>query len=489
MDSINSTENYKKLLFDRSFVNGKWVTLTNEKLEVKNPANGSSIHQVSSDGRLLLKEAVNAAHAAYGDWKGRSVKERSTLLLRWYSLLMEHKEELAQIMTLESGKPIRESRGEVDYGAAYIQFFGEEAKRNYGDIIPGFTADRRIAVIKQPVGVVGTITPWNFPLAMITRKVAPALAVGCTVVVRPSEETPLTALALNYLAQQAGIPDGVVNTVVGENASDMGKELCENEKISKISFTGSTRVGQILMEQCSPSLKKMSLELGGNAPFIVFKDADIDLAVKGAVAAKFRFSGQTCVCVNRILVQDEIYDDFAARFVEAVNHLKVGDGMEEATDIGPLISDKALKKIESMVEDGLVKGGRLLTGGRKISGLFFEPTVISEASPEMAFSKEEIFGPVAPLYRFKTEKEAINMANDTIYGLASYVYTNDINTSIRCSEALEYGMVGINEGIISSEMVPFGGVKYSGQGREGSKYGLEDYMQIKYICYGNVKSN
>ena len=479
--------NYKKLLFDRSFVNGEWTSLLQDKIDIKNPVDNSTVHTVLGDGRALTDDAVVAASEALQSWKSLSAKERSVLLMKWYSLLIEFKDELATIMTLESGKPIGESKGEVDYGASYVQFFAEEAKRNYGEIIPGYTSDRRIAVIKQPVGVVAAITPWNFPLAMITRKVAPALAVGCTVVIRPSEETPLTALAITHLAHVAGIPIGVMNTVIGRDASEMGKELCEHKKVSKISFTGSTRVGKILMQQCAPTLKKMSLELGGNAPFIVFKDADIDLAVTGAIAGKFRFAGQTCVCVNRILVQDDIYEAFCAKFVHSVNKLKMGDALDPTVDIGPVISKKAIERLESMIKDALQKGGSVLHGGKKAKDLFFEPTIIGDVSPEMLFSTEEIFGPIAPIFRFKTDEEAIELANNTEYGLASYLYTNDISRAIKISEKLEYGMVGVNEGLISSEMVPFGGVKHSGQGREGSRHALDDYTEIKYICYGNIK--
>lgn len=478
---------YKSLLFEKSFVNGEWISESDQKIEVLNPADGSIVASVFDNGRGLVKKAIDAASKAMGSWKALAAAERSSILMKWFELIQQNKDALAEIMTLESGKPLAESKGEVNYGASFIQWFAEEAKRNYGDVIPGFSADKRIVTVKQPIGVVGAITPWNFPLAMITRKVAPALAVGCTVVIRPSELTPLTALAVNYLADQAGFPKGVVNTVVGNDASEMGKELCESEKVAKISFTGSTRVGQILMEQCAPTLKKMSLELGGNAPFIVFDDADVDLAVKGAIAGKFRFSGQTCVCVNRILVQAGIYDRFLEEFTEAVKALKMGNGLDPDTKIGPVISTKSIDRLQAMVSDAKAKGGQIVTGGKVDNGLFFEPTVIANATPEMDFAKQEIFGPIAPIFKFTTEEEAVSMANDTIFGLASYFYTNDLNRSIRVSEALEYGIVGVNEGLISSEVVPFGGVKYSGQGREGSKYGLEDYTEIKYICLGNVK--
>lgn len=480
-------ENYKELLRQKSFVNGQWIAEENaDFIEVKNPMDNSIVAKVYNNGAKLINTAIDAAHTAMPQWKSLSAKDRFTILIKWYELIQLHKEELAYIMSLESGKPIVESRGEVDYGASFIQWFAEEGKRIYGDTIPGFTSDKRIIVIRQPIGVVGAITPWNFPLAMITRKVAPALAAGCSVVVRPSEETPLTALVIAQLAKDAGFPDGVYNTVVGLDASAMGIALCESEKVAKISFTGSTKVGQLLMSQSASTLKKLSLELGGNAPFIVFEDADIDLAVKGAIAGKFRFAGQTCVCVNRILLHEKIYDEFAEKFVQAVKALPIGNPLDEKTKIGPLIHQKAVDKIEGFIQDSLEKEGKILTGGQKIKGLYFEPTVIGNANTTMKFSKEEIFGPIAPLFKFSSEEKAIAMANDTIFGLASYFYTNNLNRSIRVAEALEYGIVGINEGLISSEMVPFGGVKYSGQGREGSKYGIEDYTELKYICIGNV---
>lgn len=477
---------YKKLIFEKSFVNGEWTSESTTKISIKNPVDLSEISQVHNDDRPLVSKAINAAAVAFKSWKKTSAKDRSSLLLKWYDLINKHKQEIATIMTLESGKPYNESLGEIDYGASYIQWFAEEAKRNYGDVIPGFTAEKRIITLKQPIGVVGAITPWNFPLAMITRKIAPALAVGCTVVIRPSEETPLTALAINYLAHVAGFPNGVINTVVGANASEMGKELCENPKVAKISFTGSTNVGKIIMQQCTDSLKKISLELGGNAPFIVFDDADIDLAVKGAIGAKFRFGGQTCVCVNRILVQEGIYDRFVEKFTLAAKQLKLGNGIDPTINIGPLINPNAIKRMTEMTQDAVNKGGKIMTGGNFVSPQFFEPTVIANATNNMLFAQNEIFGPIAPIFKFKTEDEAIEMANDTIYGLASYFYTNDLNRTWRVREALEYGIVGINDGAISSEMVPFGGVKHSGQGREGSKYGMDYFVDIKYVCIGNV---
>jgi succinate-semialdehyde dehydrogenase/glutarate-semialdehyde dehydrogenase len=479
-------EEFKQLLFSKSYINGEWVSGRTETFEVLNPADGSVVAEINNGDGHTVHQAIDAAHNAFKPWSKKSAKERSVIMQQWYGLIIENREYIAKIMTLESGKPINESRGEIDYGAAFIQWFAEEAKRLYGDIIPGYTTDRRIMVIKQPIGVVGAITPWNFPLAMITRKVSPALAAGCTVVVRPSEETPLTALAIAHLAEKAGFPKGVFNVVTGTDASAMGKVLCESPLVSKISFTGSTRVGQILSTQCVSTLKKLSLELGGNAPFIVFEDADIDAAIKGAIAGKFRFSGQTCVCVNRILVHEKIYDVFTTKFVKAVSELKPGNGLHEEVNIGPLINEKAINRVESFVKDAVKKGGKILIGGKRIDDHFFFPTVIGDATAEMDFAKEEIFGPVAPIFKFSSDEEAIQLANDTIYGLASYFYTNDLKRSWKISEALEYGIVGINEGLISSEVAPFGGVKYSGSGREGSKYGIEDYIEIKYICIGNI---
>ncbi|WP_430612743.1 NAD-dependent succinate-semialdehyde dehydrogenase [Flavobacterium sp. JP2137] len=479
-------KNYKELIYDQSHVNGQWVSGGSGTFKVVNPADGTEVATVHDADVALVEQAIQAAAVAFGPWKALAAKERSVIMYRWYDLLISHKEALATIMTLECGKPLVESRGEVDYAASFIQWFAEEAKRVYGDVIPGFTADRRVLVVKQPIGVVGVITPWNFPLAMITRKLGPALAVGCTAVVRPSEETPLSALAMVALAEQAGFPKGVINVVVGTQAAATGKLLCESPLVSKISFTGSTRVGQILSSQSAFMLKKLSLELGGNAPFIVFEDADINAAVRGAIAGKFRFSGQTCVCVNRILVHEKIYDQFAERFVQAVSELKVGNGMEPGVNFGPLINKKAMDRMELLVSDALAKGGELLFGGKKQDNYFFLPTVIGNAQANMDFAREEIFGPIAPLFKFKTDEEAIQMANDTIYGLASYFYTQDLTRTWKVSEALEYGIVGVNEGLISSESVPFGGVKYSGKGREGSKYGIDDYTEIKYVCMGNI---
>ena len=478
---------FKDLMFHQSYVNGEWKENKADKIDVNNPADGSIVGQVDNSNVATMKEAIDAAHLAFPIWKRKTAKDRSIILMKWFDLIMENKEAIAHIMTLESGKPLEECRGEIGYGASFIQWFAEQAKRNNGTVIPGFTEDRRISVIRQPIGVVGAITPWNFPIAMITRKIAPALSVGCSVIVRPSILTPFTALALAQLAHEAGFPKGVVNVVVGADSSAMGKELCENPNVAKISFTGSTRVGKILMQQCSEGLKKLSLELGGNAPFIVFKDANLQEAVQGAIAGKFRFSGQTCVCINRFLVQEEVHDEFVKLFVEEVKKLKIGNGLDEGVNFGPLIDEKAIAKMVEFVADAKENGGSIKLGGSKIDAYFFEPTIIANATNKMRFAKEEIFGPIAPIFKFKTEEEAIEMANDTEFGLASYFYTNDLNRSIRVSEALEYGMVGLNAGLISTEVAPFGGIKQSGQGREGSVYGLDDFVVLKYICTGNVR--
>ncbi len=475
---------YKHLIFDKSYINGQWQSEYFETFEVTNPVDGTTMGRVYNSGVQLFQKTIDAAHKAFPEWKSKTGKERQTILNKWYDLIIANKNALATIMTLESGKPLSESLVEVDYGASFIQWFGEEAKRAYGDVIPGYTANRRLVVLRQPVGVVGALTPWNFPLAMITRKVAPALAVGCTVIARPSELTPFTALALAKLADEAGFPKGVFNMYVNNKASEVGKILCESELVRKISFTGSTRVGRLLSNQSADTLKKLSLELGGNAPFIVFEDADIELAVKGAIAAKFRNAGQTCVCVNRFLIHDRVYNAFAEKFIDAVRKLKVGNGMEEGVNIGPLIHKKAIETNKQFVADAVAKGGKVQIGGSAINDYFFEPTVITEATAEMKFAKEEIFGPIAPLFRFATDEEAIAMANDTIFGLASYIYTENVKRGWKVSEALEYGMVGVNEGLISTEVAPFGGVKYSGHGREGSKYGIEDYTELKYLCFG-----
>jgi succinate-semialdehyde dehydrogenase/glutarate-semialdehyde dehydrogenase len=474
------------LLFDRSYVNGKWTNEGNSTFDVLNPVNKEKIATILDGGTVITKKAIQAANKAFKPWAKSTAKYRSTILEKLNELLIQNTDVLAEIMTLESGKPINESKGEVTYAASFIKWFAEEGKRVYGDVIPSHTEDRRIVVIKQPIGVIAAITPWNFPLAMITRKVGPALAAGCSVIVRPTYETPLSALALAHLAEKAGFPQGVFNVIVGKDSATMGKILCESDLVKKISFTGSTEIGRILMKQSASTLKKLSLELGGNAPFIVFDDADIDKAVEGAVVSKFRNAGQTCVCVNRMLIHEKVYDEFTLKLIKAVSKFKVGNGMDQDVNIGPMINTKAVEKTLSFVEDAKTKGGKILIGGNAIDDCFFEPTIIGNASDDMIFSKEEIFGPVAAIYKFSTDQQAIQMANDTIYGLASYFYSQNISRCWKVAEQLEYGMVGINEGLISTEVAPFGGVKASGQGREGSKYGIEDYLEIKYMCFGNI---
>ena len=440
-------------------------------------------------GKKETDEAINAANEAWPDWRGRTAKERAIILKKWFDLIMANQEDLAILMTAEQGKPIAEARGEVGYGASFIEWFAEEGKRTYGDIIPTPSNDRRILVIKQPIGVVASITPWNFPIAMITRKCAPALAAGCPVVIKPAAETPLSALAIAELAEQAGIPSGILNVVVGTQSSEIGKALTDSPIVRKLSFTGSTAVGKILTRNCADTMKKVSMELGGNAPFIVFDDADLDSAVAGALISKFRNTGQTCVCTNRFIVQEGIYDQFVEKLGEAVKTLNVGNGMVEGVNQGPLISFKALDKVKDHLADALDRGAVIVAGGKphKNGGTMFEPTVIGNVDASMKMASEETFGPLAPVFKFKTEEEAIQLANDTEFGLASYFYTTDINRIWRVSEALEYGMVGINEGVISNEVAPFGGVKESGLGREGSHYGIDDFMELKYICMGGLK--
>ena len=464
-----------------------WIGSSSGKtFDVVNPATGQIIASVPDMVRADAQKAIDAAHAAWPAYRDLTAKTRSGLLRKWFNLILENKEELAKIITMECGKVLKESLGEVDYGAAFVEWFAEEAKRVYGDVIPANTADKRLVVIRQSIGVAAAITPWNFPLAMITRKVGPALAAGSTVIVKPPSETPLTALALSYLAEKAGFPAGVYNTITSTENSEIGKELCENKKVRKLSFTGSTAVGKILMSQCAPTLKKLSLELGGNAPFIVFDDADIDEAVNGAMISKFRNSGQTCVCVNRIYVQDKVYDEFIMKFSKAVSALKVGNGMDKDVQIGPLINEKGLSKVKQHVDDAVSKGAEIIVGGKELEGLYFTPTVLSNATRDMIISKEEVFGPVAPIFRFSTEEEAITMANDTEFGLAAYFYSKEVSRCWRVAESLEYGMVGINEGMISTEVAPFGGIKESGMGREGSKYGMDYFMEIKYLCFGGI---
>ena len=476
-----------KLLREQAYVNGQWIEADDgTRFEVTNPANGETIAEVSALGQAETARAIAAAEAALPAWRARTAKERSTLLRKWFDLIMANQEDLARLLSLEQGKPLAESRGEIAYGASFIEWFAEEAKRIYGDVIPHDKQGRRLVVIKQAIGVVAAITPWNFPNAMITRKVGPALAAGCTVVVKPASETPLSALALAELAERAGIPAGVLNIVTGNRAREIGAELTANPAVQKVSFTGSTGIGKVLMAQCAETIKKVSLELGGNAPFIVFDDADLDAAVQGAIGSKFRNSGQTCVCTNRLLVQNSVYDEFTRRLVAAVNALKVAPADEDGAQQGPLINAKAVAKIEEHIGDALGKGATLLAGGKShaLGGNFFEPTVLGDVTPAMLVARDETFGPLAPVFRFDTEAEAIAMANDTEFGLASYLYTRDLGRAWRVSEALEYGMVGVNEGLISTEVAPFGGIKQSGLGREGSKYGIDDYIEQKYMCLG-----
>jgi succinate-semialdehyde dehydrogenase/glutarate-semialdehyde dehydrogenase len=434
------------------------------------------------------RRAIEAAARAFPEWRSKTAKERSAILRNWFELIVEHTEDLAQLMTAEQGKPLAEARGEITYGASFVEWFAEEAKRVYGDVIPAPLNDRRYIVIRQPVGVVAAITPWNFPVAMITRKCAPALAAGCPVVIKPSELTPLCALALAELAQRAGFPPGVINVITTMDSAAVGRELTSSPLVRKLSFTGSTEVGKLLLRDAAGTVKKVSLELGGNAPFIVFDDADLDAAVSGAMASKYRNSGQTCVCANRLLVQEAVYDAFADKLAQAVEGLRVGEGTTEGVSQGPLINEEAVEKVEGHIRDALEKGARLVTGGQRhaLGGTFFEPTILADVTPEMRVACEETFGPVAPLFRFSTEEEAIALANDTDSGLAAYFYSRDIGRIWRVAEALEYGMVGINEGIISTEVAPFGGVKESGLGREGSKYGIEEFTELKYLCMGGL---
>lgn len=476
------------LLRQQCYVDGAWVDADDGAVsEVTNPASGSVIGSVPKMGAEETRRAIAAANRAWPGWRARTGKERAAILRRWFELIMANQEALARLMTAEQGKPLAEARGEVSYGASFVEWFAEEAKRVYGDTIPQHQHDKRIVVIKEPVGVVASITPWNFPIAMITRKCAPALAAGCTVVAKPAGQTPLCALALAVLAEQAGIPAGVFNVVTG-SASAIGGEMTKNPIVRKLTFTGSTEIGKTLMEQCAGTVKKISLELGGNAPFIVFDDADLDAAVEGAIASKYRNTGQTCVCANRILVQNGVYDEFAGRLAQAVSGLKVADGFAEGAQIGPLINMEGVEKVEAHIADATSKGARIVVGGQRhpLGGTFFTPTVLAEVTPEMIVSREETFGPLAPLYRFETDDDAIRLANDTEFGLASYFYSRDIGRIWRAAEALEYGIVGINTGIISTEVAPFGGMKESGIGREGSKYGIEEFLEIKYLCIGGI---
>ena len=477
-----------KLLREQCFIDGSWVPADDgATLRVNNPATAQQLGSIPNMGTHETRRAIAAAGTALPAWRARTAKERAVLMRRWFDLMIEHQEDLATIMTAEQGKPLAESKGEILYAASFIEWFGEEAKRVYGDVIPGHQSDKRILVLRQPIGVVAAITPWNFPAAMITRKVGPALAAGCTLVCKPATLTPYSALALAELAARAGIPKGVFNVITG-SASAIGGEMTSNPTVRKLTFTGSTEIGKQLMAQCAGTMKKVSLELGGNAPFIVFDDADLDAAVQGAIASKYRNTGQTCVCANRLLIQAGVYDAFASKLRSAVAQLRIGDGLAGVTDQGPLIDAKAVAKVEEHIADAVAKGAKITQGGKRhaLGGSFFEPTILTGVTPDMLVAREETFGPVAPLFKFETEAQAIAMANDTEFGLAAYIYTRDLARSWRVSEAVEYGIVGLNTGIISTEVAPFGGVKESGVGREGSKYGILDYTELKYICVGGV---
>ncbi len=481
--------NDNNLLKEKAYIAGEWRSAKNGGFHpVSNPANGDHIANVPDLGAEETREAIEAAERSWPSWRGLTAKERTTILRRWYDLILENSDDLAVLMTAEQGKPLTEAKGEVVYGASFIEWFAEEAKRIYGDVIPGHAADKRIVVLKQPIGVVAAITPWNFPIAMITRKVAPALAAGCPVVVKPAEDTPLSALALAELAKRAGMPKGVFNVVTTSRPADVGGELTANPIVRKLSFTGSTAVGKLLMRQCADTVKKVSLELGGNAAFIVFDDADLDAAVAGAMASKYRNTGQTCVCANRIFVQAGVYDAFAEKLGKAVSALKVGPGLEGETQQGPLINAAAVEKVEAHIDDAQAKGARVLCGGKRhsLGGTFFEPTILADVTTDMRVATEETFGPVAPLFKFSSEEEVITQANATEFGLASYFYSRDMGRIWRVAEALECGIIGINEGIISTEVAPFGGIKQSGIGREGSKYGIDDFVETKYLCFGGI---
>jgi succinate-semialdehyde dehydrogenase / glutarate-semialdehyde dehydrogenase len=475
-----------KLFRTQCYVDGGWID-GSQSIPVRNPATGAVLGTVPKLGAAEARRAIDAAERAWPTWRAKTAKERSVILRKWFDLMMANQEDLAQILTAEQGKPLSEARGEIAYGASFIEWFAEEGKRAYGDLIPQHQADKRVLVIKQPIGVCALITPWNFPNAMITRKAGPALAAGCTVVIKPASQTPYSALAMAELGERAGIPKGVLNVLTGDSKA-IGAELCASPKVRKLSFTGSTETGRVLMKQCADTIKKLSLELGGNAPFIVFDDADLDAAVEGALASKYRNAGQTCVCANRLYVQDGVYEAFAAKLTEKVKGFKVGPGTEPGVVIGPLIDENGVKKVEAHVADALSKGAKTVLGGKRhsLGGLFFQPTVLTGVTPDMLVSHEETFGPVAPLIRFKTEEEAIRLANDTEFGLSGYFYSRDIGRIFRVAEQMETGIVGANVGIISTEIAPFGGVKQSGLGREGSKYGLEEYMEIKYILLGGL---
>lgn len=479
----------KNLLQTRAFINNQWEpSIDGNTFAVTNPANGNNIASVANCGEEETLQAIQAANKAFKQWSKITAKERAALMRKWFDLINENLDDLALLMTTEQGKPVKEAKGEIIYGASFIEWFAEEAKRIYGDVIPTPLNDRRIIATKQPIGVVAAITPWNFPVSMITRKISPAIAAGCTVVLKPAAQTPLSALALAYLAKEAGFPGGVINIITSDKASEVGKAMTESPHVQKFSFTGSTKVGKLLMQQCASTVKKVSLELGGNAPLIVFDDANLDQAIKGTIASKYRNAGQTCVCANRIYVQDKIYDEFCKRYREAVSTLTVGEGTAEGVTIGPLIDENAVDKITRLMADATAKGASITAGGDKHNAgkLFYQPTVIEGCNQEMAVSKEEIFGPVSAIFRFTTDEEAIQFANDTEYGLAAYFFTQNLARAWRVAEALDYGIVGINEGVVSHAEAPFGGMKESGIGREGSKYGIEEYVEIKYICLGGL---
>ncbi|QEM81101.1 NAD-dependent succinate-semialdehyde dehydrogenase [Halomonas binhaiensis] len=478
---------YQDLIFDKAYIGGQWRD-SERHFAVTNPATGEVLAQVADLGADDVREAVAAAESAWHGWKRKTAKERSALLRAWYDSIMAHQDALAELMTREQGKPLAEARGEVAYGASFVEYYAEEAKRIAGDTLPGHGPDKRILVFREPIGVVAAITPWNFPLAMITRKCAPAMAAGCSVVIKPAEATPLTALALAKLAEDVGIPSGVLNVVTASSPREVGPVLTGDSRVRKVSFTGSTAVGKILLSQCAATVKKASMELGGNAPFIVFDDADLDAAVEGAVASKYRNSGQTCVCTNRLLVQDGVYDAFVEKLAKRVAELKVGNGLDDGVLQGPLINAAAVDKVQSHISDALGKGASLVCGGKphQLGGTFFEPTVLRDVTTDMQVAREETFGPLAPVFRFTTDEEAIAMANDTEFGLAAYFYARDYRRIWHTMENLEYGMVAINEGILSTELAPFGGIKESGLGREGSRYGLDEYTELKYACLGGL---
>ena len=477
-----------KLFRQQCFIDGAWVDAdSGETVDVTNPATGEKLGTVPKAGAAETRRAIEAANAAWPAWRAKTAKERSIILRKWFDLMMANQEDLGTLMTAEQGKPLAEAKGEVGYAASFIEWFAEEGKRIYGDTIPQHGADKRIVVTKEPVGVVAAITPWNFPVAMITRKAGPALAAGCPIVIKPATETPYSAFAMAELADRAGVPKGIINVITGKS-SEIGTEMTSNPIVRKLTFTGSTEVGKILLEQCAGTVKKVSMELGGNAPFIVFDDADLDAAVQGAMTSKYRNTGQTCVCANRIYVQDGVYDEFLSRFSQAISAMKVGDGLKGETQQGPLINMAAVEKVEEHLKDAVDNGARVVLGGKRheLGGTFFEPTLVADVTQKMKVAKEETFGPLAPVFRFKTDDEVVEWANDTEFGLAAYFYSRDIGRIWKTAEKLEYGIVGINEGIISTEVAPFGGMKESGMGREGSKYGIEDYVETKYLCMGGI---